>query len=377
MVKSVFFHVILTTACNLECRYCFGEAIEDFNSDFNDFDVDYSLPKKIGYNIDMLNNFCKKDSNCTLIFYGGEPLLCINEIKQIIDCVKAKYFIIQTNGLLLHKLEPAYVNRFHTIIASIDGDENLTDYYRGRGVYRKVIDNLKLVKSRGFKGEIIARMTVMEQTDIYRQVLWLLNNEEFPFSSVHWQLNAGFWSNDYPKRNFKEWVEKSYNPGIRKLAKYWINQMKEKGVVRLYPFMGIAQSMLKGEENSLLRCGAGWINYAIQTDGTIIPCPSMWGIRQYYLGHISTANPLKLRKVLVGEPCTKCNVYPICGGRCLYANITKRWSKQAYSHVCNTVKNLIEAINEQLPKIEMLIEKGKINLNDFEFLMYNGCEIIP
>jgi putative peptide-modifying radical SAM enzyme len=374
----MFFHIILTTECNLQCRYCFGEALEDFNSDFNGFDIDYSLPKKISYDVDMLNNFCRKDVDCVLIFYGGEPLLCTDEIKQIMDCVRAKYFIIQTNGLLLDKLEPAYVNRFHTLIVSIDGDETLTDYYRGKGVYRRVIENLKFVKSRGFKGEIIARMTVMEQTDIYRQVLWLLNNKEFPFSSIHWQLNAGFWSNDYPKRNFKEWTEKSYNPGIRKLIQYWVDTMSEKGVVlRLYPFMGIAQSLLKGEKNSPLRCGAGWINYAIQTDGTVIPCPSMWGMQDYYLGHISTANPLKLTKVFVGESCIKCDVYPICGGRCLYANITKRWSGQAYAYVCKTVKNLIEAVNEQIPKIKALIEKGKISLKDFEFMRYNGCEIIP
>jgi putative peptide-modifying radical SAM enzyme len=369
---------MLTTECNLQCRYCFGEALEDFDSSFNGLDVDYSLPKKISYDVDMLNNFCRRDSDCTLIFYGGEPLLCICEIKQIMDCVSAKHFIIQTNGLLLDKLEPAYINRFHTIIVSIDGDENLTDYYRGKDVYRKIINNLKLIRSRGFEGEIIARMTVMEQTDIYHQVLWLLGNKEFSFSSIHWQLNAGFWSHDYPKRNFKEWIEENYNPGIRKLAQYWVKTMSGKGVVlKLYPFLGITQSLLKDEKNSLLRCGAGWINYAIQTDGTIIPCPTMWGIRNYYLGHISTANPLKLEKVFVGEPCTKCSISRICGGRCLYANITKRWSPQAYSHVCNTVKNLINTIGEQLPKIKTFIENGKISLKDFEFMKYNGCEIIP
>jgi uncharacterized protein len=236
------------------------------------------------------------DPNCVLIFYGGEPLLCIEEIKQIMDTVKAKHFIIQTNGFF-NLLEPAYVNRSSTILVSLDGDEALTDYYRGKGVYRKVIDNLKLIKRNGFKGEIIARMTVMESTDIYKQVLWLLNNSEFPFTSVHWQLNAGFWSNDFQRRNFKEWSIESYNPGIRRLAKFWVDTMEKKGtVIRLYPFLGVAQSLLTSEEKSPLRCGAGWINYAIQTDGHIIPCPSMWGMRDYYLGHIRNANPLEAKE---------------------------------------------------------------------------------
>jgi MoaA/NifB/PqqE/SkfB family radical SAM enzyme len=43
----MFFHVILTTKCNSQCMYCFGEACEDVDEDFSDFEVDYSLPTKI------------------------------------------------------------------------------------------------------------------------------------------------------------------------------------------------------------------------------------------------------------------------------------------------------------------------------------------
>ena len=374
----MFFHVILTGECNSQCRYCFAEAMEDVDEDFSGFDVDYSLPKKIGYKIDLLERLCRQDPECVLTFYGGEPLLCTEEIKQIMNRVNAKHFMIQTNGLLLNSLEPEYVNRFHTILVSIDGDEVLTDYYRGEGTFRKVVDNLKLIKRNSFGGELIARMTVMEQTDIYKQVTWLLNNSEFSFSSVHWQLNAGFWKNDFARRDFKRWSEENYNSGIRELVKFWVDYMEENGLVlRLYPFLGIAQSLLSGEKTSLLRCGGGWINYAIQTDGYIVPCPTMWGMKDYYLGHISNANPLKLKKVFVTEPCTQCDIFHICGGRCLYANITKRWNKEDYSLVCDTVRNLIDAAVKEAPRIRKLMENGRINMKDFEFMKYNGCEIIP
>jgi putative peptide-modifying radical SAM enzyme len=348
------------------------------DADFPDFEVDYSLPKKIRYDVKFLNKFCRQDPDCILTFYGGEPLLCIEEIKQIMDNVKAKHFLIQTNGLLLDHLEPKYVNRFHTILVSIDGDEALTDFYRGKGTFRRVVENLKLIKHNNFSGELIARMTVMEKTDVYKQVTWLVGNRELPFSSVHWQLNAGFWGNDFPRRDFKKWSEESYNPGIRKLVRFWVDYIEKNGVVlRLYPILGIAQSILYGDEQSLLRCGGGWINYAIQTDGHIIPCPTMWGMKDYYLGHINNANPLQLKKVFVGEPCTNCNAFNICGGRCLYANVTKRWNSQAYSLVCNTVKNLINAVAKEMPRIKRLVKNGKVGLKDFEFLKYNGCEIIP
>jgi uncharacterized protein len=373
----MFFHVMLTTECNLQCRYCFGEVFEDFNEDFADFEVDYALPRKANYDFALLAEFCRKDSGCVLTFYGGEPLLCTEAIKQIMDLAKPQHFMIQTNGLLLDKLEPEYVNRFHTILVSLDGDEALTDYYRGKGTFRKVIDNVKLIVQNGFRGELIARMTVMEQTDIHKQVTWLVGNSEFTFSSVHWQLNAGFWANDYARRGFKHWSEKSYVPGVERLARFWVDHMEAKhAVLKLYPFLGIANSLLH-KEPSLLRCGGGWINYAIQTDGYIIPCPTMWGMKNYYLDHIAHAHPLKLKKIFVDAPCTECDIFNVCGGRCLYANITKRWSSEAYAAVCSTVKALVNTVKTELPRINKLINDGKLRLSDFKFMKYNGCEIIP
>jgi putative peptide-modifying radical SAM enzyme len=376
----MFFHVILTSDCNLQCKYCFGESLDDFDEEFgDDIEIDYDLPRKLNYDLDMLKDFCRKDPECVLTFYGGEPLLGIDKLREIMDKLEPKHFMIQTNGLLLDKLESKYVNRFHTILVSIDGEEALTDYYRGKGTFRKVIDNLKLIRKNGFAGELIARMTIMEQTDINKQVRWLLDNDEFSFSSIHWQLNAGFWGNDYQRRNFEEWTKNCYVPGVRELARFWVDQMQTKGVVlKLYPLLGIAESLLHENKDCLMRCGGGWINYAIQTDGYIMPCPTMWGMKKYYLGHIKGADPLKLKQLFVNEkPCSQCSILGICGGRCLYTNITKRWTDEAYNKVCYTVEQLIETVKEELPRIQQLIKNHKISLENFDYLKYNGCEIIP
>jgi len=344
----------------LECTYCYGEALKDFDEDISGINVDYSLPKKANYDFSLLAKLCKRDPNCVLTFYGGEPLLCITEIKQIMDLSKPQHFMIQTNGLLLDRLEAEYVNRFHTILISLDGDEKLTNYYRGKDTFRKVIENVKLILRNGFRGELIARMTVMEQTDIYKQVKWLVENEELKFSSIHWQLNAGFWKNDYARRNFRLWSEASYLPGIVKLAGFWVDQMETRGIVlKLYPLLGVTHTLLHNEKNSFLRCGGGWINYAIQTDGHIIPCPTMWGMKNYYIDHLENVHPSRLEKIYVGPPCTKCNILSVCGGRCLYANLTNRWRKEAYSEVCNTVRGLIKVVNKKLPHIVELIKKKK------------------
>jgi uncharacterized protein len=372
------FYVTLTTNCNLQCKYCYGKSCEDFGSDFHELRIDYSTPRSISYSTTALKNFLQNDPNPTLVFYGGEPLLMMRKMEEIMDAIPAARFVLQTNGLLLDRTEMRYVKKFDSIFVSLDGDETLSDYYRGKGTYGRVARNLKTIRERGFTGEIVARMTVGEETEIDRQVLALADNPELQISSVHWQLDALFWQNDFPKRHFSEWAIKSYNPKMRKLVDIWVEHMRNDArVLKLYPLVGVTQSLLLGER-SKLRCGAGWSLFNIQTDGNITPCPVMAGLTDFYLGNINTTRLENLNdSVTVTAPCTTCEIYPICGGRCLYANVTKLWGDDGYDQVCGTVRDTVSVLNEKLPEIRALIEADRIHLSDFDYVKYNGCEIIP
>jgi putative peptide-modifying radical SAM enzyme len=375
---SLNFYVTLTTSCNLQCRYCYGKSCEDFGSDFHGLQIDYSTPRSIDYDTRNLKSFLQEDPDPLLIFYGGEPLLQMHKMEVIMDSVPAAKFVLQTNGLLLNRMEMKYANKIDPIFVSLDGNETLSDYYRGKGTYRRVMGNVKKIRDDGYTGEIVARMTVGEETEIDHQVLALVENVELPFSSVHWQLDALFWQNDFPKRHFSDWTTKSYNPRLRKLIQAWVDRMRKDGeVLRLYPLVGVTQSLLRGEP-SRLRCGAGWSVFNIQTDGNITPCPVMAGLSDFYLGNICET-PLGSLKdaVRVSEPCIRCDIFSICGGRCLYANVTKLWGEDGFSQVCGTVRGMINALQGVLPEIRALIDAGRIRLSDFEYQKYNGCEIIP
>jgi len=375
---SLHFYVTLTTDCNLRCKYCYGKACEDFGSDFHGLQINYSLPRSITYDLQDLTSFLQAYSDPLLVFYGGEPLLQMPKLKAVMDAVPAARFVLQTNGLLLDKLEPEYLRRFTSIYASLDGDEHMTDYYRGKGTYRRVARNLKTIREWGFNGEIVARMTVGEETEIDNQVLALIKDEELPISSVHWQLDALFWQNDFPKRHFSTWAIQNYDPRLRRLVDVWVQRMREEGeVLRLYPLMGVMRSMLLGE-SSKLRCGAGWSLLNIQTDGKITPCPVMAGLRDFYLGDVRDTRPDCLKQnISVSEPCTECDIYALCGGRCLYANVTKLWGRDGFEQVCGAVRNMINALDGVLPEVKSLINDGSIELRDFNFQKYDGCEIIP
>ena len=375
----MYFHLILTDNCNLHCSYCRAKAFEDYENKDDEpepVEIDPDIPPELDIDLKLLYGFLAKDPTATLTFYGGEPLLKADLIDTIIQTAPVQRFMLQTNALLLDRLAPDIVNRFSTILVSIDGQETLTDTNRGPGVYREVIRNVKWIRENGCAAELIARMTVTERTDIVDAVSYLADNPDYSFSSIHWQLDANF-ASDFSHRNFSAWVQESYNPGIRTLVGNWIDHMQDTGEVRRwYPFLDPMEDLLLGRQ-SRLRCGSGHANYSILTDGHIAPCPVMIGMKQYYVGHIADADPRYLPVISVNGECEACDIRMFCGGRCLYSNITKPWNPAGRQLVCGTVKNLYDALSGALPRIRSLIENGTVTLADFSHEKFNGCEIIP
>jgi uncharacterized protein len=372
----VYYHLILTDTCNLCCTYCRGKAFTIDPPESPDIAVDDELPVDLAVGLDGLYAFLARDPEAVLTLYGGEPLLRTDLVREVACNAPISALNLHTNGTLLDRLEPAIANRFDTILVSIDGPERLTDTHRGEGVFARIIQNLRRMMAGGFPGEVIARMTVTEDTDIDAAVRYLSQNDEFSFPAVHWQMDANFW-HDFHLRDYAEWVEKSYNPGIQSLVSTWVEIMRTEGrVYRWYPFLDPMQDMLLGR-TSRLRCGCGHANYSIMTDGHIAPCPIMVGMKDYYVGHIDTADPHHLPVVPVGDPCPECTLFGFCGGRCLYSNITRPWPEEGRRIVCSTVESLHTALSGALPEIKRLISRGDISLADFDHTKYNSCEIIP
>src|SRR3989344_9357858 len=137
----MYLHIITSTECNSQCRYCYKKSSEDFGNELDKtFKFDFLIPQKISYSVKDLKKFIEKSDN-TITFYGGEPLMEIEKIREMMDNIKARY-MLQTNGLLLNELDKKYINQFKTILISIDGDEKITDFNRGKETYKKVIKNI-------------------------------------------------------------------------------------------------------------------------------------------------------------------------------------------------------------------------------------------
>jgi len=356
----------------LRCKYCFEKAFDDSDVDFPE-EIE-ELNNDVLYNTKHLKTLIKNDPKPYFIFYGGEPTLRLDLIKKIIDALpKRTKYIIQTNGLLLKYIEHKYLDRFESIFISIDGTKELTNKNRGKETYEKIIENINAIRKAEYKKEITARMVVLD-SNIYKEVKHLINTRYF--DAIHWQIDANFWFNDYKKRDFKKWLETNYKPNLKKLFNFWFSELKKGNVLRLYPFVGIMHNILNNKKTKLA-CGAGYGNFTIQTDGKIIPCPIMVGMKNYYLGDLTKKAKKPKDFHLLPNWCKQCEYLDLCGSRCLYSNIVKPWPKEQRGLVCESTKYLIDLLKAKEEDIKKLIKLNIIHIKDFDYLQYNGAEIIP
>ena len=364
----MLYYVTLTQICGLKCIYCQNTPDPRVQ------------PINLDYDISVLRRFIQQDPEPYICFYGGDPLLRIDLMEMIMDEIPAKKFIVQTNGLNLVRLKKRYLERIDTLLISIDGREETTDYYRGKGVYKKVLENTRYIIRNGFRGDLVARMAVSGRTDIFLDVLHLLNLDDPGFTHVHWQLDM-LW--DYPPAqrftNLDKWILNSYNPGISRLIRYWIEEIRNGVVLGIAPFKGVVWSLLTGENKRRLRCGSGIDAFGISTDGRITACPIAPEYSFNVVGHIKSTKPEELPySVVVGEPCISCEYYDICGGRCLFANKTKLWGISGFRKVCSTVFHLINELESSLPLIKKYIDEGIVRIEEFKYPPYiNSVEVIP
>lgn len=358
----MLYFVVLTKECNLLCSYCGG------GSD--------TPPKEIQYSVAELKSFLAKDDSPALEFYGGEPLLRAGRMEELMKNIPGR-FLVQTNGLLLDRVDAGLLSNFHTILVSIDGTRGVTDRERGKGVYDRVMRNAALTRRRGFRGDLVARMTVVQGSDIEENVRHLL--DKGVFDHVHWQLSFSmFWKSEDPEPGLQDWL-KEYNTGVSKLVRWWVDEMERTGrVVGVVPFLGVMGTMLK-DTTARLRCGSGDNSFTIMPDGSISACPVSLDFDFSRSGSIHRDTPTSLLRSTVGEPCTSCDAYGICGGRCLFVNRAQYLLNEGgYSQICGTVKHLVTELESALPRVRTLIGQGRLTPADFEYPQFaNGCEVIP
>lgn len=346
-------YIVTTTGkCNLKCKYCGGSFPKEF------------VPYNIKYDINKLINILNNDPDATVVYYGGEPLLNGNFIRELNSKIKVKRIGIQTNGTLVTNFDEEFWKPFNFALLSIDGIESLTDKNRGKGVYKKVINSAIYLKS--LNKELIARMAVTKDSDVFRDVTHLMNTALF--DKIHWQLDV-IWDEEW---DIIEFSEKNYLPGIEKLMDIFMNNLKNGKVIKIIPIIGILSAHYH-KKYEYFPCGAGKYSITINPDGRVLSCPI--GISEDWnkLGTIENFNLFNST-----YDCEKCDYFGYCGGRCLYAFKERYWGENGFKNVCDLTKRTINIILSRTPEIDELIKNRIIKKEDlFYDPTKDSTEVIP
>ena len=322
-IKAMCLHICHD--CNLRCPYCFAkDGTYNTPKDYMTFEVGKAA-------IDFLIEKSGKRQNLEVDFFGGEPLMNMNVVKQIVEYAKAETakagkninFTMTTNGVLLNEENRKWLNDNMTnVVISIDGREEVHDKLRvtpnGKGCQSIIMKNaLEFRKIRGDKSYYIRGTYTKNNLDFCKDVLYL-NDKGFDQISVEPVVlpesdDLAIKPCDMPA------VMKEYD----KLAREYVKRRKGDKWFNFFHFMIDLQhgpcvfKRLRG-------CGAGNEYVAVTPIGDIYPCHQFAGDEKYKMGSVLTkefdADAQKTyakSTVYTKDGCDDCVAKYYCSGGCM------------------------------------------------------------
>ncbi len=148
----------ITQNCNLRCKYCIFNGHYDNHRQLSPRNMDFETARKgLDYIFSLIKDRKKKEF--TLSFYGGEPLLNIDTIKQVLAYGKRLFsgwdlrFSMTTNlTLLTEDILDFLVENDFILLVSLDGGKENHDakrvYANGKGTFDTVYKNLGKMAAR-------------------------------------------------------------------------------------------------------------------------------------------------------------------------------------------------------------------------------------
>ena len=158
VVKALCLHIAHT--CNLNCSYCFAS-----QGKYHGERAVMSL--EVGKRaLDFLVEHSGTRRNLEVDFFGGEPLMNFDVVKQLVAYARSIEqekdknfrFTLTTNGMLIDDDVIEFANReCHNVVLSLDGRREIHDRFRvdyaGKGSFDRIVPKFqKLVAERGGKG---------------------------------------------------------------------------------------------------------------------------------------------------------------------------------------------------------------------------------
>ena len=322
VVKALCLHV--AHSCNLNCSYCFASQGK-YHGDraLMSFEVGKQA-------LDFLVAHSGTRHNLEVDFFGGEPLMNFDVVKQLVayarsiekEAGKNFRFTLTTNGVLIDDDVIDFANReMSNVVLSLDGRKEVHDRFRvdyaGKGSWERIVPKFqKLVQARGGKNYYMRGTFTHHNPDFLKDIQEMLN---LGFTELSMEpVVAASGDPAALTEADKEIVMQQYE----ELARLMLQRDKEGRPFTFYHYM----IDLKGGPCIYKRisgCGSGTEYMAVTPWGDLYPCHQFVGDEKFKLGNIwdgvenhAVQAEFAGCNVYAREECRDCWARLYCSGGC-------------------------------------------------------------
>ena len=349
VVKALCLHI--AHDCNLACRYCFAEEGEYHGRRAL---MSYEVGKKA---LDFLIANSGNRQHLEVDFFGGEPLMNWNVVKQLVEYGRSQEkehnkksrFALTPNGVLVNDEIMEFCNReMSNVVLSLDGRKEVNDKMRpfrnGTGSYDLIVPKFqKFAESRGDRDYFVRGTFTHENLDFSKDVLHFA---DLGFKKMSVEPVVAEPSEPYAIREEDlPQILEEYD----KLAAEYVKRWKEgKGFTFFHFMVDLKQGPCVAKR--LSGCGSGTEYLAVTPWGDLYPCHQFVGKEEFLLGNVDSGitntavrDEFKLCNVYAKEKCRDCFARFYCSGGCAANSYNFHGSiTDAYDIGCEMQKKRIE-----------------------------------
>ncbi|MBQ4640876.1 MAG: thioether cross-link-forming SCIFF peptide maturase [Clostridia bacterium] len=349
VVKALCLHIAHT--CNLNCAYCFASQGK-YHGDRAV--MSFEVGKRA---LDFLIENSGSRHNLEVDFFGGEPLMNFDVVKQLVAYARSVEkekgknfrFTLTTNGVLIDDDVIEFANKeCSNVVLSLDGRKEIHDRFRvdyaGRGSWEKIVPKFqKLVEARGGKDYYMRGTFTHANPDFLKdiQVMLDLGFNELSMEPVVCAEGdpSELTAEDMPI------VMEQYE----KLAELMLQKDKEGKPFTFYHYM-IDLTGGPCIYKRISGCGSGTEYMAVTPWGDLYPCHQFVGEEKFKLGDIwngvsntEIQNEFAACNVYARPECRTCWARLYCSGGCAANAYHATGSvKGIYKNGCELFKKRME-----------------------------------
>ena len=304
IIKALCLHVAHT--CNLNCSYCFASQGK-YHGDRAV--MSFEVGKRA---LDFLVENSGSRRNLEVDFFGGEPLMNFDVVKQLVayarsiekDAKKNFRFTLTTNGVLVDDDVIEFSNKeMSNVVLSLDGRKEVHDRFRvdyaGNGSWEKIVPKFqKFVKARGNKNYYMRGTFTHANPDFLKDI-----EEMLRLGFTELSMEPAVCPPGDPSALTKEDLAVVFEQ-YEKLAELMLQKHREGKPFTFYHYT----VDLKGGPCIYKRisgCGSGTEYMAVTPWGDLYPCHQFVGEEKFKLGDVWNG----VTNTKIQDEFASCNVY--------------------------------------------------------------------